>query len=387
MSERIKVLWLIKGLGTGGAEKLLEMALNYLDKDKFEYQAAYFLKKKDVLVPQLEKAGVPTFCLNIEKPYDPKALWKILRYLRQEKIDVLHIHSPYPAVLGRLAGRLAGVKAIIYTEHNIVEKYHFLTRLGNVLTYQLNDAIIAISDAVSGSIKKWPTARKRKVYRIYNGVDYDAIQKLVTDPKSIRQSLKIDERNMVVGTVAHIQPQKGYRYLIEAARLVLDKYPNVTFVIVGGEKVEGGRKELEDLSTELGIRKNVIFTGSRSDALQVMAGFDLFVLPSVWEGFGIVFLEAMALGKPVIGTNVGGIPEVVQDGVTGYLVEPRNPPQLADKMLQLLNDETTRRQMGIKGQQRVKELFDIKIQVSKIEQIYASVLNKKAGSANPTAVK
>jgi L-malate glycosyltransferase len=386
MPDRIKVLWLIKGLGTGGAEKLLEMALKYLDKDKFEYQAAYFLKKKDVLVPQLEKAGVPTFCLNIEKPYDPKALWKIIRYLRREKINVLHIHSPYPAVLGRLAGRLAGVKTIVYTEHNIVEKYHFLTRLGNVLTYQLNDAIIAISDAVSGSIKKWPTARKRKVYRIYNGVDYDAIQKLVTDPKSIRQSLKIDERDMVVGTVAHIQPQKGYRYLIEAARLVLDKYPNVTFVIVGGEKVEGGRKELEDLSTELGIREKVVFTGSRPDALQVMAGFDLFVLPSVWEGFGIVFLEAMALGKPVIGTNVGGIPEVVQDGVTGYLVEPRNPPQLADKMLQLLNDETTRRQMGIKGRQRVKELFDIKIQVNKIEQIYAGVLNKKIGRANPPAV-
>jgi glycosyltransferase involved in cell wall biosynthesis len=377
MPKRIRVLWLIKGLGTGGAEKLLEMSLNHLDRETFEYRAAYFLKRKDMLVPRLEKAGVPVFCLNIDKPYNPGALWKIFRILRQEKIDVLHIHSPYPAVLGRIAGRLAAVKAIVYTEHSVVERYHPVTKLGNYLTYQLNDAIIAISHAVSDSIKKWKTARGRKVYTIYNGVDYQAIQALATDPVTIRQSLGIDPRHLVVGTVGNIRPEKGHRYFVEAVRQVMDKYPEVTFVIVGGEKFEGGTKELEELAKELGVRERIIFTGLRPDAIQLMAGFDIFVLPSIWEGFGIVCVEAMAQGKPVIGTRVGGVPEVVRDGVNGYLVEPRNPTQLAEKIIQLLTDETMRRVMGEKGRQIVKEKFDIKMQVSQIERIYATIISEK----------
>lgn len=374
MAERTNVLSLIKGLGSGGAEKLLEMSLGYLNQRDFHYQVAYYLPKKNALVPKFEEAGIRTHCFNISRPYDPRSLWKLARFLRKEDVEILHIHSPSLAVYGRLAGRLAGVKAIIYTEHNIVDRYHPLTKMFNVLTYPMNDVTIAISDAVSRSIIKWKTVRKTHVYTILNGIDYAAIKTLEIDRQAIRESLGIKGRQLVVGTVAHIQPQKGYPYLIEAARLVLEHYPDTTFIIVGGEKHRGDRQKLEEIVKEKGINDHIIFAGARSDALRVMASFDIFVLPSVWEGFGIVFLEAMALGKPVIGTRVGGIPEIIEDGVNGYLVEPQNPRQIADKIMLLLGDSSLRSRMGEKGRQRVEDKFCIEDMVSSVEGIYRSTL-------------
>jgi L-malate glycosyltransferase len=377
MTDKLKVMWLIKGLGSGGAEKLLEYSLPYVNRNAFQYQVTYFLPRKNVLVPQFERAGIPVHCLGINRPYDLRAIWRLFCLLRREKVDVLHIHSPYPAILGRIAARFARVRAVIYTEHNILERFHPLTKLGNVLTYPLNDAMIAISDAVSHSMKRWKTARGRRIDTIHNAIDFSAIEALRVDPKAVRAELGINDHNLVVGNVAHIQPQKGHAYLIQAARLVLEQYPDVTFVIVGGEKFPGGIGELEKLAERLSIRDKVIFTGFRNDALRLMASFDIFVLPSVWEGFGIVLLEAMASGKPVIGTAVGGIPEVIEEGVNGYLVEPRNPQQIAAKIMHLLKNEALRNQMGEKGKQMVRDKYDVRDMVKSIENLYISVLNGK----------
>lgn len=377
MPDHVKVLWLIKGLDAGGAEKLLEMALPYLNRDIFEYQVAYLLTEKNGLVPRFEQAGVGAVCLDTNKPYDLRVIWKLRHLLQQEQVDILHIHSPYPAILGRLAGRLARVKAIIYTEHNIVERYHTLTMLGNVLTYPLSDAIIAISSAVRRSIERWKTARGKTLHTIYDAMDFDAIDAVEADPRVARKKLGINDNHLVVGNVAHIQPQKGHQYLVQAAQLVAEQCPDVTFVIVGGEKAKGGIKELEELAQRLGIRDRVIFTGFRHDVLQVIAGFDVFVLPSVWEGFGIVLLEAMALGKPVIGTSVGGIPEVIDDKVDGFLVEPRNPAQLAARIVELLRDEALRNSMGQKGMHKVRRKFAIQEMVRRVEQVYLSTINHR----------
>jgi glycosyltransferase involved in cell wall biosynthesis len=377
MPDKLKVMWLTKGLGSGGEEKLLEYSLPYLDYNVFQYQVAYFLPRKNALVPQFERARVPVHCLQITRPYDLRAIWRLFCLLRREKIDILHVHSPYPAILGRFAALFAGVRAVIYTEHNIVERFHPLTKLGNVLTYPLNDAMIAISSAVSDSMKRWRTARSRHISIIHNAIDFGTISALKVDPKVIRAELGINDHNLVVGNVAHIQPQKGHPYLVQAARLVIEQYPDVTFVIVGGEKFPGGIGELEKLASQLGIRNKVIFTGFRNDALRIMASFDIFVLPSVWEGFGIVLLEAMASGKPVIGTAVGGILEIIEDGVNGYLVEPRNPQQIADRIIYLIKNEALRNRMGDRGKQMVKDRFDIRDMVKAVENIYISVINSK----------
>jgi len=380
MADCRKVLWLIKGLGVGGAEKLLVMSLPYLNWKVFDYQLAFFLKSKSQLVPEFERAGVPVFCLNSESSLDFRVLFRLVRLLRKQEIDILHVFSPYAGIVGRLAARLAGVKAVVYTEHSTLENQNALGRVGNILTYPLNNATIGVSQAVLHSVLRWQLVRRGTFQTIHNGVDLNALDTNRVSPDQIKKSLGIDPQHRVVGNVANLRPAKGHMYLLQAARLVLNQYPEVTFVVVGRETVKGYLRQLEEVAERLDIRDRILFTGFRPDAIQITSAFDVFVLSSLWEGFGIVLLEAMALGKPVIGTRVGGIPEVIEDGVNGYLVEPRNPQQLADKTVQLLVDETRRSQMGHKGIQRVRDKFSIQNTVKAVEDVYASVLNTKGGS-------
>lgn len=375
MADRKKVLWLIRCLGPGGAEKLLSMSLPYLDREAFDYQVAYFLGSKNYLVPEFERAGVPVFCLDAETPYDLRAAFRLARLLKKRRIDILHVHSPYWGIWGRLAGRLAGVKAVVSTEHQFPEKLNPLTRLGSLLTYPLNRATIGVSEAMSRSLAGQRTVRKETLYTIQNGIDLNAIAAARAESASVRKSLGIEERRPVIGNVAHIRPLKGHQYLLEAAPLIVKQCPEAMFVIVGREQVKGELKRLEELAERLGVRRNVIFAGFRPDALRIMAACDVFVLPSLSESFGIVLLEAMALGKPVVASRVGGIPEVFQDGVQGFLVEPRNPRHLAEKTLELLQDAGLRDRMGQQGIRRVRDKFDIRHTVEAVEGVYASVLN------------
>ncbi len=181
-----------------------------------------------------------------------------------------------------------------------------------------------------------------------------------------------------MGTVSHIRPEKGHRYLIEAAGLVLEKRPDVRFVVVGREKTPQELNRLEDLAHYLGIRDKIIFTGFRQDAFQLMTTFDVFALPSLWEGFAVVILEAMSLGKPVVATHVGGIPEVVEDGVNGFLVAPRDSKQMASRILDLVNNEVLRHRMGEEGKKKIRERFGVEYMVKEVEQVYLSVLKGKA---------
>jgi len=317
----------------------------------------------------------------MEKAYDLRVVYKLFRLLRERKIDILHTHSPYAGILGRPAAVLAGVKTIISSEHELVERLHPLTRLGSVLTYPLNHATIAVSHAVARSIIKYKTTRPETIHVVQNGVNLDDIDNVQADPELVKQSLGIDGRRLVVGNVGHIRPQhKGHQYLVEAARLVVEQWPEVSFVIVGKEETRGDLLRLEQLAQRLGIRDRIIFTGFRRDVLQVMTTFDVFVLPSNWEAFGIVLLEAMGLGKPMVATHVGGIPEVIDEGVNGFLVEPRNSQQLAEKILELLRDKTLRDRMGQNGMQKVRDIFSIQKMVRATEQVYRSVVNARDGA-------
>jgi glycosyltransferase involved in cell wall biosynthesis len=378
MAGRRKVLWLIKGLFPGGAEKLLAMSLPYLDREAFDYQVVYLLKKMNDLAPEFEKHGIPVSCLNMEKAYDLRVIFKLAKLLRERKIDILHTHLPYAGIVGRPAAVLAGVKTIISTEHGLMGSYHPLTRLGSVLTYPLNNATIGVSQAVANSILKYKMTRPKSIHVVHNAIDIKDRNIIQTDPESVKKSLRIEGTGLIVGTVSHIRPEKGHQYLVEAARLVLDKRPEVRFVVVGRETTKNDLLRLEEQAQRLGIRDRIIFTGFRPDALQIMNTFDVFVLPSLWEAFGIVLLEAMNLGKPLVATNVDGIPEVIDDGVNGFMVPPRDPEKMAARILDLLNDDALRNRMGEQGRKKVRENFGIERMVKQVEQVYLSVLKDKA---------
>ncbi len=378
MAGRRKVLWLIKGLFPGGAEKLLSMSLPYLDRDTFDYQVVYLFKNMRDLVPEFERQGIPVSCLNMEKAYDLRVIFKLVHLLREREIDLLHTHLPYAGIVGRPAAIIAGVKAIVSTEHGLMGSYHPLTRLGSVLTYPLNHATIAVSQAVARSILKYKMTRPDTIHVVHNAIDISDLESIQTDPELVKKSLGIAGHSLVVGTVSHIRPEKGHQYLVEAARLVMEQRPEVIFVIVGRERTRKDLVRLEELAQHLGIRDRIIFTGFREDALEVMAAFDVFVLPSLWEAFGIVLLEAMSLGKPVVATYVDGIPEVIDEGVNGFLVAPRDPEQLASRILDLLRDDALRNRMGEEGRKKVREKFGIERMVKEVEQVYLSVLKDRA---------
>jgi glycosyltransferase involved in cell wall biosynthesis len=374
VTPRIRVLWLIKGLGMGGAERLLETAIPYFDREKFDYEVAYCLAIKNDAVPALEEAKIPVHCLNFRKDYDLRGMYNLLRLLRERKPQILHLHLPYTGILGRISGRLSGVNAIVYTEHNVMERYHPLTRWLNLATYPMNVKVIAVSNEVERSIVRHRLSRRTDHIVIRNGIRLNG-EKPMDQPEKTREALGIPAGHKVVGNIAHVRPEKGHEYLVRAAKLVLERRDDVTFVIVGREKIEGEIQRLEQLAMELHIRENIVFTGFREDVPELIRVFDVFVLSSLFEGLPLALLEAMVMGKPAVATSVGGVPEVIEDGINGFLVPARDPAALAGKILQLLDDNALRSDVSRKASSTVREHFNIASMVKKVEQVYYDVLD------------
>ena len=376
MGSRRKVMLLIKGLGAGGAEKLLSTSIPFLDRESYDYEVAYLLPHKNDLVHEFEQAGIPVFCLGVGKPYDLRCILRLRKLLKQRQVDLIHIHLPYAGIIGRIAARLANVKATVYTEHNLTTGYNPITRLLDHLTYRFDYATITVSDSVRDSVLHTRMPKPSNLITVLNGVDIEQVNLTdQTEIAAIKGSLGIPDGDLVVGNIAHIRPGKGQQYLVQAAKMVIDRCPNTTFLIVGREKITGARQELEAQATGLGIREKIIFTGFRTDALKLMAACDLFVLSSLFEGLLVALLEAMAQGKPPVVTAVGGVPEVVTNGVDGFLVEPKDHEALAQRLITLLEDADLRREMAIKATKKIEERFSLRSMIGTVEGVYAQALN------------
>jgi glycosyltransferase involved in cell wall biosynthesis len=374
---RKKIMWLIKGLGVGGAEQLLASTVPHLDRSQFCYELAYILPRENALAGYFNANQIPTFCLGATGKWDIRVIPKLAQLLRDREVDILDCHLPYSGVVGRIAGRLAKIKHIIYTEHDLgvqrtVAGLHFLSFLANIITYPLNDLIVTVSQYTYRDVRRyniWHTP----MMLVYNGVDLKRLYTHHSDTSGIRLKLGIPANNMVVGHVATMRREKKQDDLLKAAREVLKTFPQVTFVIVGRGPLE---QELKQLAGHLGIQNNVVFTGFVADLYEVMETFDIFVMSSLHEGFGISLLEAMALGKPSVVTRVGGMTEVVEDKVSGLMAEPRAPEDLAQKILTLLTNDDLRKTMGQAAQRR-SERFDIRKRVTAMEDIYRNLLSVK----------
>ncbi len=368
----MRVLWLIKGLGLGGAERLLVLAAPHLDRSEFAYEAAYLLPWKTALVRPLEEAGVPTVCLHHRRPFDLRVVGRIAALLRERRPDILHLHLPYSGVVGRIAARLAGgVGAVVYTEHNLQERYHPLTRLANQLTLPLCDRTIAVSPEVEDSLRGSWLTRRAPITVVPNGVDVEEVRRAAAGSAEVREELGIPPEGLVVGVVIGFRQQKRPDLWVRAARMIADAEPRASFVLVGeGPALAPTRA----LAAEVGLNGRAIFTGLRSDAPRLIAALDVFMLSSMYEGLPVAVLEAMALARPIVATRVGGLPAVIEHGRSGLLVEAGNPAALADQALALLRDAGLRRSLGAAAQQRVRERFGIAPMVRATEQIYCELL-------------
>jgi glycosyltransferase involved in cell wall biosynthesis len=364
-----RVLWLIKGLGRGGAEQLLVSAAAHRDRDRFRYEAAYVLPWKSALVGELEDAGVVVQCLQGARGIGWAS--RLRHLVREGGFDVVHVHSPAIAAVARVVlGR--GDAAMISTEHNVWERYHRATFWANAVTFPRNDYVFAVSREVERSIA-YPAPLRRlrmpPVEALYQGIDLQVVSS-ASSADGVREEFGIPAGAPIVGTIANFKAAKGHVYLLEAARILLREIPEARFLLVGTGQLED---QIKAQSHAMGLDGRVLFAGFREDAHRLARSFDVYAASSIFEGLSIALLEAMSLGCPAVVTRTGGFPEVVEDGRNGMLVPVKDPAALAKSLTVLLRDEPRRRLMG-EAAKRKAAMFDIRTTIARTEQVYQQVI-------------
>jgi glycosyltransferase involved in cell wall biosynthesis len=326
VAEPIRVLWIIKGLGPGGAERLLLDTANHADRDRFDFRCCFILPWKDQLVASLQGAGVATLCIGGSRgAADPR--WTLRLRRQSAGVDVVHTHSPLVGIGARSV--LSDRSGLICTEHNTWDRYNPLVRGLNSLTFSRQRAAIAVSSEVARSFGKV----RIPVEVIPNGVDVTALSSSALSRVEARAALGLGDEP-VVGTVGGITRKKGYDVLVSAAAIVLQRLPEARFVWIG-LPIDG--REIGAAASAAGVTDRLVVAGYREDAARYMRAFDLFCLPSRHEGMPVALLEALALGVPAVAAEVGGVTEIAARGGVS-LVRPEDPTGLADEITRLLSD-------------------------------------------------
>jgi glycosyltransferase involved in cell wall biosynthesis len=367
-SRPVRVLWLIKGLGPGGAERLLVEHARAGDRNRLEYEAAYVLDWKQHLVPELEELGVTTHCLGVSRELNPRWPVRLRALLRRERFDVVHAHSPLVALVARvLVQSLPASRrpAFVYTEHNRWPSYKSTTRVLNELTYRFDDATFAVSDDVRDSVAP---RHRDDVQVLVHGIDVAGVRAHLADRDAVRAEMGVAPDEALAVTVANLRAGKNYPGLLEAAKLVVDRGLPVRFAAAGQGPLEA---ELRALHASSGLGERFRLLGYRDDATRLIAGSDVFVLASHHEGLPVTVMEALTLGVPVVAPAVGGLGEVVNSGENGLLVAPGSPVALADAIAHAIEPATRARLAA--GARATGDRFSSAHAVEQLDQCYVTL--------------
>jgi glycosyltransferase involved in cell wall biosynthesis len=302
---------------------------------------------------------------------DLTAAWRLARVLKRLNPDILHAHDAHATAMASLALSLGGptMKAPPLVVSRRVD-FHLRGNSFSRWKHRQVDCFIAASDAIRQMLVSDGVAAERAV-TVHEGIDVEHV--LAAPPVNVHEALFLPHRAPLVGNVAALVPHKGQRHLIEAAHLVVQEIPDARFVIFGEGEL---REPLERQVKDHRLDKHVLLPGFRTDVLGCMKGFDLFAMSSVTEGLGTSLLDAMACSRAVVATRAGGIPELVQDGVTGVLVEPRDHKAMAREIVRLLRNEPLRTEMGDAGRVRVGERFTVERMVAGTADVYERVAGR-----------
>ena len=313
---------------------------------------------------------------------DLSAAWKFSQLIKRLNPDVIHAHDPHGVAMASFALSLGGSAAsgpALIASRRV--DFHLK---GNSLSrwkHRQVDCFVAASEAIRQILLHDGVEADRAV-TVHEGIDVEHV--VAADPVNVHEAFWLPHQAPVVGNVAALVPHKGQRYLIEAAHLVVQDIPDARFVILGEGEL---REQLERQVHDHHLEKHVLLPGFRTDVLGCIKGFDLFVMSSVTEGLGTSLLDAMACSRPIVATTAGGIPEVVEDGVNGLLVPPRDARALADAIIRALRDASLRQRFGTAGLARVKARFTVERMVEQTAAVYARVGGKHhaEGTAYPPA--
>jgi glycosyltransferase involved in cell wall biosynthesis len=364
-SPRVRVVEVLASGTNGGAQEHLHSLLTRIDRSR--YEASVVSLSPGSAVRKMQRAGIPV--VVIDDPDDAVAVGALAVHLAAVRPDVIHNHMYRAELVGTRAAialEKIGLRRpyVVSTVHSSrVRSAEDREQLRRLTPHM--DRLIAVSHAMERKIvdEGRDTA---PVALVYNGVDlerYDHQEPCCT----LRDEYGMEPGSQIVGAVARLEPEKGHATLLNAWPAVLRSVPNAYLLVVG----EGSRREaLEQQAAELRIAHRVVFTGRRDDVPAVTAAFDVAVLPSYREAQGLTILEAMALSRPVVASNVGGIPEMIEDGVTGLLVPPDDPGALSAAIVRLLLDHSLADTLGRAGHDLVHDRFCVELMVKAIETIY-----------------
>jgi glycosyltransferase involved in cell wall biosynthesis len=372
-----KIVHIFKATGVSGSENHLLTLLPELNK-KFDVYVILLIESTnqvDELKAVLEENGITVYRVIIKHHLDFFVILKIYSLIKKIRPNIAHTHLVHADIYGTLSCRIARVPRIISSKHNHDPfRAHPLFKLVSSFVSRYHDRIIAISESLKEFLYKVEGIDKEKITVIKYGLNPEKLASVSTKLNkklTLRDEFKIPHDYIIIGNVARLISQKGYPFLIDAFHDLVKEGFKIVLIIVGEGLL---REELQNQVQDLGLEDKVFFTGYRTDVIQLMDEFDIFVFPSIWEGFGLVLLEAMSLGKPIISSNVGAIPEIVIDGETGFLVMPRDVLGLRNVMKKLIESPDLRKSIGEKGRERLKAEFSVEKMVKKTEKLYNKLL-------------
>jgi len=367
----ISVMHLISSSGFFGAESVLMTLAKNVQDEKYVPIVGAFKDRRDgaqaEIIARARESGLETFLLECSGRFDLWAAFRLRKYLTENKINVLHTHNYKADVIGALAARMGGIP-IVATAHGFTDmtaSVSFYEKLDRLFLRMFFDRVVTVTDKMLPAL----TPRRKRV--IPNGINTDFFNTNIETRDAFRRKYNIREDDMLVGTIGRLSKEKDQIMFLEALEPLMRDEARLKIIIVGSGPKE---MELKEFVTAKGLSDRVVFTGIIKDVGPVYMALDVFVLSSLTEGVPLTVLEAMASGLPVVATKVGGIPQMIEDGRNGLLIEPRNREALREKIGQLLKDPSRRKSLGASGQAFVRENYSLESMCEAYKKVYDEVL-------------
>lgn len=357
----MNILHIVNSLDCGGLENFT-IELSKELKLTGDVPFICCLDKMGNLAPNAIDAGISVTDFQIKNGFDFKCLLKLRKYIIANKIDVVHTHNKKPLIYGTIAAKLAHVTRIIHTRHgqaaDVVPWY----------IWKLNSKVVTISEDAKTCLISTNKIAEENVEVIENGIPLDKFDSISAEvSQELKNEIGLLANNQVIGIVARLAIEKDHKTLIQAFAEVLKVNESAVLLIVGDGPLN---KDLQELTQELAIENSVYFLGFRQNIAELISIFDIFVLSSTSEGMSLTLLEAMASKKPIVATDVGGNPEVVQDKLTGFIVPPQNPIIMAKAITSLLQNSVLASEFALNGYERIKNKYSLVSMTEKYKKLY-----------------
>ena len=362
---KYRLAYVINNLNLGGAEKLLLATIKKLNREKYDV-TVFSMLAGDQLLQDFQESGAKIICLGMKNKRDLTGFWKLYRAFKSNKTQIVHTHLLEADIWGRFAALLAKVPVIVSTQHSVdawkkhPQRMRAKMRLWlNKIATRHSTGVIAVSETVKEFLIKYENICPEKIYVLKNGIEINNNIKALSSEN--------DRALKTIGSMGRLFEEKGFEYLLRAFQQVRARKPKISLVIAGDGPL---RASLKKLAQDLNISDNVTFLGNITDIAAFLKRIDVFVLSSIQEGIPLALLEAMAAVKPVIATTVGGIPEVIEHGTDGMLVEATNVNALKNAILSMLNDKKKAKKLGKKARCKALEEFNLDETVKALDVLY-----------------